>query len=92
VFFGHINNVPFKSLDPHPRTQALKYCAHVYDGVSFSPGSSQLSPDELQYVFTTYMRVEIDAAIFSCVSFPSWFSIQVPGSSTNPTMGSELNQ
>ncbi len=91
VFFGHLN-VPFTFPNPHPRSQALMFCGHVYDGVKFSPGSSQLPPDELQDIFSRYIGEESDAAIFSCFSFPAWFSFEIPGIPRNPYLAKELTE
>jgi hypothetical protein len=77
VFFGHLR-LQLSPIDPVFKTKALAFCAHVYDGVTLSPGSSQLSPGQLQSIFKKCGMTD-DAAIFSTESFPDWFSIEVPG-------------
>ncbi len=75
-FFGHIN---FNFLDcPRPATlQDLKYCSHVYGVTTLSPGSSQLPPEELGYIFTKRINEDIDPAVFSTLSFPAWYAFEV---------------
>jgi hypothetical protein len=57
----------------HPESQSLQFCAHVYDGVSLSPGSSQLPLDQLQDTFARRLKSNLDAKVFLCDSFPSEF-------------------
>jgi hypothetical protein len=78
VFFGHVF-FPFAIGDKHAASQQLLFCAHIYEGVKLSPGSSQLPPDVLQDIFSNQLQeMNIDAAVFSSTSFPSWFSIEIP--------------
>jgi hypothetical protein len=73
-FFGHINFAFFEC--PFATSQRLEFCAHVYGVVTLSPGSSQLSPEELGDIFVNRIGMEIDPAVFSALSFPSWFAFE----------------
>jgi hypothetical protein len=79
VFFGHIF-LSFETIDQKwlSSPRSLEFCGHVYDGIKLSPGSSQLSPDEIQFIFMHSLGYKDDAAIFSSTSFPAWFSIVIP--------------
>ncbi len=79
VFFGHIY-LEFASIRSFlPKSQSLEYCGHIYGprAIKLSPGSSQLSPNEIQLISDRLGYVD-DAAIFSASSFPSWFTIIIP--------------
>jgi hypothetical protein len=75
IFFGHINFV-FSEDISCASTPVREFCSSAYGHVKLSPGSSQLPPDEIGDILVNRLEMFDDPAIFSALSFPSWFVME----------------
>jgi hypothetical protein len=81
IFFGHLNFIFHEAPLPEA-SQSLQFCASAYGIVTLSPGSSQLPPDVLGDILRNRLSTEVDPAVFSASSFPSWFALNVQTTTT----------